>query len=155
MKLLSQQDPAWANVKMGESNETLAKSGCTTTDISMLSSWYADMGFGCYRSPDWLAKNLRYTKDGYLYWQSITEKMGFAFDWRFYTYDEMRILPALSGKLSSCLLRLYDGSKAHWVVGIRKIGNYYYVANPYPLPSGRREFIHKSVISGGATFIVG
>lgn len=152
MELLSQRDPAWADVKIGKSKETIAKSGCTITCGSMLSSWYESIGVGKFRDPEWMAKNLRFTKEGYVFWQSFTEKLGFSFDWRFYYYDEMRILPALSGKTTSCLLRLYDGAKAHWVVGIRKVGNYYFVANPYPLPSGRREFIHKSIISGGATF---
>lgn len=155
MKLLSQKDPKWAKVKIGQSNFTLGNSGCLITDISMLSDWYSRYrGIGEYHDPEWLAKNLRFTFDGYLYWSSITKELAFKFDWRFYYYDENRILPALTGKNTACLLRIYDGAKAHWVVGIRKVGNYYYVANPYPLPSGRREFIHKSIISGGATFDV-
>lgn len=153
MKLLSQRNPYWADERIGQSNETIGRSGCVITDISMLSDWYSRYrGVGCFRDPEWLAKNLSFTKDGLLYWNSVSEKMDFKFTWRFYRYDEARILPALAGENTACLLRLYDGAKTHWVVGIRKVGNYYYVANPYPLPSGRREFIHKSVISGGATF---
>jgi len=152
MKLLSQRDPAWANVKIGSSNLTLGIDGCVITDLSMLTDWYNRyLKAGVFRNPEWIAKNLDFTPSGLIYWKSV-KKLGFNFDWRFYRYDEGRILPALSGKLTACLLRLYEGTKTHWVVGIRKVGSYYYVANPYPLPSGRREFIHKSIISGGATF---
>lgn len=153
MKLLSQRDPEWANITLGESKETLGESGCVVTDLAMLSDWYARYrNSGEYRTPGYLAKHLEFTPDGLIYWNSIKKRLGFKFTWRFYRYDEARILPALAGKNTACLLRLYDGAKTHWVVGIRKVGNYYYVANPYPLPSGRREFVHKSNISGGATF---
>jgi len=153
MKLLSQQDKNWADVKIGSSNTTLRESGCTITDLSMLSDWYSRYrGVGEYRNPAWMARNLDFTPSGFLYWGSVTKKLGFKFSWRFYRYDEKYILPALSGKDTSLLLRIYDGTKAHWLVGIKKVGNYYFVADPYPLPSGQRKFIHKSIISGGATF---
>ena len=155
MKLLSQRDPDWANVTIGESDATIGRYGCTITDISMLSDWYSRYRYaGKFCTPKKLAKKLKFTSTGLLYWRSIEEydSLGFKFTWRFYSYDEARILPALNGKNTACLLRLYNGNLVHWVVGIKKIGNYYLVADPYPLPSGKRKLIHKINISGGSTF---
>jgi hypothetical protein len=155
MKLLSQRDPQWSGVSIGESSVTLRESGCVVTDIAMLSDWYSRYrNAGKYRNPGKLAKKLKFTSSGLLYWSSIEayKSLGFKFTWRFYRYDESRILPALRGKNTTCLLRLYHGSASHWVVGIRKVGSYYLVADPYPLPSGKRRFVHKKHISGGSTF---
>jgi hypothetical protein len=46
-------------------------------------------------------------------------------------------------------LRLHDGSQTHWVVGIKKVFNQYFVADPY---SKTRHFINKNIITGSAHF---
>lgn len=145
MKLLSQRDPKWSFKPIGQSKRTIGSDGCVITDISMLSDWY-----GLFKDPSWMAKNLKFTDGGLLLWNSVSDSiLPFKFTWRFYNNDESRIIPALSGKKTACLLQLRG---IHWVVGIKKIGSYYYVADPYPLPSGKRSWVHKSLVSGGATF---
>lgn len=140
MQLLGQRNIKWANVKIGKSNSLVKDYGCAITGISMLSSWY-----GCFKDPGWMAKNLRFLNDLIL-WQSVAEKLCFKFVWRQYGYHEQKIKDSLAGKKTSVLLQL---QKRHWVVGIRKVGNYYFVADPYP-PS--RRLVHKSQISGSAHF---
>jgi len=140
MKILSQRDPDWGWKPIGNSKSLIRDFGCTLTGISMLSDFY-----GCYHDPAWMAKNLSFLVDKIL-WNSITQKLCFKFVWRFYKYDESQILPALKGKDTSCLLEI---QRRHWVVGIKKVLNYYWVADPY---TGSRRFIHKSLISGGARF---
>ena len=140
MKLLGQRDSAWGHKKIGQSLRTIRADGCLITDLSMLSSWY-----GFYQDPAWMAEYLKFTHNGLLFWKSITSSLlPMKFVWRFYTYDERRITLALSGKTTSCVLQIRGN---HWVVGIRKVGSYYYVADPW---DKKRKFINKSVISGGA-----
>jgi ABC-type bacteriocin/lantibiotic exporter with double-glycine peptidase domain len=140
MKILSQRDPKWGQKTIGKTGSTLRDYGCTLTSISMLSDWY-----GCYQDPGQLAKNLRFLKDLIL-WQSVTEKLCFRWVWRAYKYDETKILASLKGKTTSCLLQVRGN---HWVVGIRKVGNHYWVADPW---DGKRKFLNKSVITGSSHF---
>lgn len=140
MQLIGQRDPRWSFKTIGNSKTTIGAMGCTISCVSMLSDFY-----GCFVNPGWLAKNLSFAVDKIL-WNSITDKTCFKFIWRFYTYDEKQIVEALNGKTTSCLLEIRH---AHWVVGIKKLGSYYLVADPWQ-PS--RHLYHKSYISGGARF---
>jgi len=140
MQLVGQRDPRWAGKTIGQSKSLIKDYGCTISCVSMLSDWC-----GCFRSPGWLAKNLRFLNDKIL-WQSVNEKLCFVWLWRQYGYNEQKITESLNGKKSSVILEVY---KKHWVVGIRKVGNYYYVADPwYP----KRRLIHKSAVSGSSHF---
>jgi hypothetical protein len=140
MLLVGQRDPRWGFKPIGKSNTTIGQAGCTISSLSMLSDFY-----GCYKDPWWMSQNLSFLVDRIL-WNSITQKLCFKFIWRFYNYDEKRITDSLNGKTTSVLLQVHGN---HWVVGIKKLGNYYYVADPW---TKTRRFIHKSEISGGATF---
>jgi hypothetical protein len=140
MIILSQRDVRWAGKTIGNSKSLIKDYGCTITSISMLSDFYK-----CYHDPAWMAKNLTFLVDKVL-WNSISEKLCFKFVWRFYKYDEAKIWNALDGETTSCLLEI---QKKHWVVGIRKIGNYYWCADPW---TASRRLINKNLISGGATF---
>ena len=106
----------------------------------MLSDWY-----GGYKDPSWMAKNLSFQVDKVI-WNSINKKLNFDFVWRFYKYEEGRIPEALKGKDTACLLEI---QKKHWVVGIKKIGSYYWCADPW---TASKRLINKNLISGGATF---
>jgi hypothetical protein len=67
MKHLSQYDPSWGFVKLGQSPLTLAKFGCTTTSMSMLTDY-----FGGYVDPPTIAHNVaNYTKDGLVIWEKL------------------------------------------------------------------------------------
>jgi len=140
MIILGQRDPRWGGKTIGQSKSLIKDFGCTITSLSMLSDWY-----GGYKDPAWMAKNLNFQVDKVI-WNSISEKLSFNFVWRFYKYDEPRILGALNGKDTSCLLEI---QKKHWVVGIKKIGSYYWIADPW---TASRRLINKNLISGGAIF---
>src|SRR4030042_4080380 len=131
MKLIGQKDFRWADVTIGKSASKIKDYGCTISSVSMLSDWY-----NCFSDPAWLAKNLSFQVDLIL-WKSITEKLCFRWTWRQYGYDENKILQSLEGKTTSCILQI---QKRHWVVGIRKVGSYYLVADPW-VPN--RHFYHK------------
>ena len=61
-----QTDSRWANVTLGSSGQTMAKIGCATTAIAMMESHR--LGYTIY--PDAMAKQLRYTASGSVYWPS-------------------------------------------------------------------------------------
>lgn len=126
MKMLSQRDPLWASVKMGQSDLTLGKAGCTTTVVSMISD-----DFGCFKSPLEIAHNVHnYTEGGYILWQSINEvfKVQMRFVWRGYGekgvgyVSEVKnlapIMQALANPNQRVALQVNDG--AHWVKLVRK-----------------------------------
>jgi len=140
MKIYSQRDPKWGGKTIGNSKSLIKDYGCTISGIAMLSSWY-----GCDHDPAWMAKNLRFLND-LVIWQSVTEKLCFKWVWRQYGRNDAKILASLKGKTTSCLLQVQN---RHWIVGIRKIGNYYWCADPW---TGTRRFIHKSLISGSSHF---
>ena len=140
MKLLGQRDPKWMDVKIADSTSSLYYYGCTITCISMLSSWY-----GCFKDPEWLAKNLRFSYD-LVFWQSVSEKMCFRWVWRQYGRNEQKIDASLNGKTTSCILQI---NKGHWVVAVGKDGNNYRIADPW-YPSYRT--IPKSQITGSSHF---
>lgn len=72
-----QTDGRWANVQIGQSGKTMAKIGCATTAIAMMESYRT--GKTIY--PDAMAKQLRYTASGSVYWPShftaVTDSSGY------------------------------------------------------------------------------
>jgi GH25 family lysozyme M1 (1,4-beta-N-acetylmuramidase) len=135
---LSQRDPKWNFKTIGETKMTIGAWGCTLTCVSMASSW-----FDCYKDPAWMAKNLRYTGTGLLYWQSIDEKTCFDFEWRFYKHDEKRIKEALDNPRKVCLLQVYS---RHWILATRKVPLGYIAVDPW---TGGYKYYLTSSISGG------
>ena len=61
-----QTDSRWANVTLGSSGKTIRQSGCTTTAIAMIESYRS----GTTITPDVMARKLRYSSSGDLYWPS-------------------------------------------------------------------------------------
>ena len=111
MKYLSQRDPAWAEKKLGQSNSTLGRWGCTTTSISMLSDY-----FECYKSPLEIASNVNNYQDDLILWSHL------AFDrMQFVKREKVRndkgLQNALSGPDTAVILQVNNG--AHWVVAAR------------------------------------
>lgn len=129
MKILSQKNPTWANVKLGNSNSTIANYGCTITCLSMLSDWYGD-----WKSPDWIAKNLSFNNNGEIFWTSINGKMPFDFVYRYYKQDDKKIKEILDSKDNACLLRINYISRGksfvHWVVALLYGKEGYRIADP-------------------------
>ena len=61
-----QNDSRWANTVIADSGKTFSKIGCATTAIAMMESFRT----GTTIYPDAMAKQLRYTSSGSLYWPS-------------------------------------------------------------------------------------
>lgn len=77
IKYLSQRDPKWSDVKLGSSNITVGRYGCTSVCLSMLSDY-----FDCFQDPKQIATNLRnYSGDGNINWIGLNFP-SFSFRWR-------------------------------------------------------------------------
>lgn len=59
-----QTDSRWANITLGASGKTISQIGCATTAIAMLESYRT----GSVIYPDAMARQLRYTASGSVYW---------------------------------------------------------------------------------------
>lgn len=101
-----QTDPRWADVLIGTSGKPFSQIGCATTAVAMLESYRT--GRTIY--PDAMAKELRYTPSGSLYWPehytAVTDGSGY--------------LSAVYGRLKQGKPVLFgarngNGSQ-HWVV---------------------------------------
>lgn len=64
--VFKQADSRWGHVTLGSSGKTMAKIGCATTAIAMMESYRT----GTTIYPDAMAKNLKYTSSGNVYWPS-------------------------------------------------------------------------------------
>lgn len=126
MKILSQRDPKWAFVNIGDSKLTVGGFGCLISVLSMFSSWY-----GKFLDPAFLAKHLKFTSSGLLLWQSITaSELPFRFVYRYYTKNDVKIKEILASKNGACALQVNNGK--HWValIGYSLIYGYK-IADPY------------------------
>jgi len=112
MVILSQKDKRWAGTFIGNTKLTVYNYGCTITALSMLSSWY-----GVYRNPAWMAKNLKFTETGLLYWSSIGQsELNMNFVYRYYTRDDKKIQSIIASRDNACLLQV--NNKKHWVLAM-------------------------------------
>lgn len=72
-----QTDSRWASVTLGSSGQTMAKIGCATTGIAMMESCRT----GTTIDPGAMAKKLKYTSSGSVYWPSdytaVTSSSGY------------------------------------------------------------------------------
>ncbi len=101
-----QTDSRWANVTIGTSGKTMAQIGCATTAIAMMESYRT----GSIITPGAMAKKLRYTATGSVYWPShytaVTNPSGYLKA----VYSQLQAgKPVLFGAKNS-----YGGQ--HWVV---------------------------------------
>ncbi len=118
MIIENQRDQRWAQVKLGQSNLSIGRYGCTTTCISMLSDY-----FGCFVDPVELQNHLKYTPDGLILWTTLDlPKMQFARRIRFddnpgvdYTPN---ILDALKDPDKAVILEV---DHSHWLVALSKV----------------------------------
>lgn len=141
---LCQRNPEWGDKKLGASNLTIAKYGCTTTCTSMLSDY-----FGCYQQPDDIAAHIDwYTPEGLILWTKLNfSKMGFV--WRFYKNNPQTINAAVKDPNLACMLEV-EGK--HWVVVLSKLPllNVYRIADPWD-GKVKLSTAYKT-ITGGAVF---
>jgi len=143
MKILSQREALWATKLLGGSKLTIAKAGCVTTGLSMLSDYYQ-----CFEDPGQIAAHKEYyTLDGLILWDRL--RFGkFHFVERIRNFDPIKINSALANPKTAVLLNIWHGS--HWVVGLRGgVFGGYVVADPW---NGSKITIKASDITGFATF---
>lgn len=114
MIYLSQRDPRWAALKLGQSKLTVGRYGCTTTCISMLSDY-----FKSFIDPGKLATaTLKYTKDGLIIWQSVDNIPHMKFEARMYGQKDAEIMASLKDPKKAVILQVNNGQ--HWVVALRR-----------------------------------
>lgn len=125
--ILSQRDQRWAEKKLGPSQLTVGRYGCTTTSICMGLS-----AFGFSVTPDAIAKDRKaYTKDGLILWQNLKLPGGFRMRARIQGRNDDAIKASLRDPDEFVILQVADGS--HWVLATGKtlLGNDYKVADPW------------------------
>ena len=126
MTILSQRNPNWASMRIGLSNLTIGRFGCTLTSLSMLSEY-----FNGFVAPPNIAKNgAWFTPDGLILWGKLNFPT-MKFEKRLYSRDDAAITAALKDPNKGVLLEVAD--KSHWVLGLRKtlFGKDYVVADPW------------------------
>ena len=101
-----QTDSRWSGIQIGESGKTFHQIGCATTAIAMMESYRT----GTTIYPDAMARQLRYTPSGSVYWpehyMAVTNSSGFLSA----IYNKLRQgKPILFGATNSY-------GKQHWVV---------------------------------------
>jgi ABC-type bacteriocin/lantibiotic exporter with double-glycine peptidase domain len=124
MKILSQRDPTWSNVKLGASPLTIGRYGCTTTGLSMLSDY-----FYCYMRPDQIAAQTNwYTPQGLVIWGNLDFKH-MEFVKRGFGWKTNEIEAAIKSPDMAILLEV---NNAHWVVALSKaLLGAYRIADPF------------------------
>lgn len=135
MRILSQRNPIWGDINIGQSSEKISRSGCLITCLSMLSDWY-----GTFNTPGWMARNLSFTSDGRLLWQSIRPPMRFVY--RYYKRDDAKIKSILFSKDNAVILEVPAFNAKHWVlvVGFSRWAGYK-IADPF---DGTTKWLDKS-----------
>ena len=131
MIYLSQRDARWANIKLGKSNQTIGRSGCTTTSLTMGLNY-----FGFPIQPPYIANQDTYTIDGYILWSKLDLPGSFKLIKRIGSTetpirDDKAILESLRSTNGFVLLNVNHGT--HWVLALSKVWfkNDYYVADPW------------------------
>jgi len=125
MEYLSQRDPRWANVTIGETTTTLGRMGCTITCLSMLTDY-----FGCKLSPAQIAQNANNFSNDSVQWINL-DFPTFSFRWRegHYFSDadniiDIEVIKAYlatgndSEQRNNRAVLLEVANRSHWVVGL-------------------------------------
>lgn len=150
MILLSQRDPAYANVHLGASSLSVHDYGCTTVCMSMLTDYFKG-----FMSPVQIATHSEwYTKDGLVLWG----KMNFPtmkFEKRLRTRNDFEIMASVEDPNKAVLVevQLPKGGR-HWLVVLGKelLGKGYRVVDPWTGKKSTTSVYH-NLITGSAHFI--
>lgn len=151
MITLSQRDKRWASEKLGASPFIVGRYGCTITCLSMLSDH-----FNAFKTPRYLARYLKYTKDGLVYWNSLPQSLPFKLKKRLYQRNDKEILESLDEPDEAVILQV---DNYHWVVacGVYRFAPWIYrIADPW---IGKKKALVKpfspySEITGSAHFVL-
>lgn len=112
MIYLSQRNPKWAAVKMGDTPFTVGRYGCTLTALSMATDYFKKFK-GEWKSPNYLATNLKFTKGGLVIWGSLPLLLNCRLLQRVYSYSKDLLNAALKSPYRAALLQV-EGF--HWVI---------------------------------------
>lgn len=144
MQRLLQKDPRWTMKKIGKTNLTIGRMGCTITCVSMVSDW-----FKCFKRPDELANLLSFTADGLLIWNSIEKELCFKLLKRFYGWDLASIDDGIKDDNKVSLLEV---DNSHWVLATKRIFNSKHYMTVDPL-GGLPATLKYKRVTGGAILI--
>lgn len=123
----AQRDSRWAKKTMGDSNSTIGDYGCTISSISSLGFWACDD-----KTPDWCADNFRFTANGSLYWDSVTNAdINMDFVYRYYGDNPAKIKEILNSELNTVVLEVPAWGAKHWVAGLSYSNGDYLVYDPW------------------------
>ena len=142
MNSFSQRNPEWARARLGESDLTIGRFGCTTTCIANLSSYFKDD-----LNPIQISQRIKYTPGGLVIWASCIFP-SFVFERREVGRNDEEIMKALLDPKRAVILNVANGS--HWVVAIGG-GPTLRIADPW---LGDRSTMarYKNDITGAAYF---
>ena len=149
MQILSQRDSRWAAEKLGTSYVTVGRYGCTITCLSMLSGY-----FKSFKTPRFLAKYLKYTRDGLIIWSSMPYVLPFRLDKRLYRQDDIEIKKSLDDPDKAVILQV---DNFHWVVclGVYRFAPWIYrIADPWTGKKKAFVFSGYKKITGSAHLII-
>ena len=123
MIIYSQRDSRWAQLKLGFSQLTMGRFGCTTCCISMLTTYYHPD-----ETPDKTVKTIKYTPGGLVIWNSVSYP-NFKFTKRYYFRDNKVIEAYIKDPKKAVILEVQH---SHWVVATGKsfFGGYN-IADPW------------------------
>ena len=125
LPLLCQRNPSWSEQKIGASQLTLGKYGCTTTSLSELSFY-----FGCPLTPPQIAKNIDwYTPEGLVIWRNL-KFTNFTFEKRLNSRIDAAINESLKDPDKAVMVEV-EGR--HWLTVIGKTfwGNDWKAIDPW------------------------
>jgi hypothetical protein len=155
MKHLSQLDPAWKNVKIGESSLTVGNYGCTLACLSMISSV-----FGPFKTPEQLAKmkhlftGLGHPQGaGMVLWKEFAKEIEHIGSiQRVYSHDEGLFARAIAEERKEVMIEVeYQGTAwaRHWVVAVQALGGGdYIIIDPIGGVERRLKSRYKKILGG-------
>lgn len=122
MQILGQRN--YPGAMLGNSGYSLARYGCTTTDITMFYNWI----FGKNVTPAWMSTQIEYNSQGMILWTSLS-RVGLKLVSRVQGRNDAIMSQALKNPIQGCLIQV-DGD--HWVFGLSKafLGGYN-IADPW------------------------
>jgi len=134
---LEQDDPKWADEKIGKTSFTIGAYGCLITDLSMLSYWYGE-----YFSPKELSEKANFTPKGWYIWRSGDSFLPFNFKYRYYIKDAIKIKEILFSEDNAVVVRVSAYGAYHWlaVIGYDQVSKEFIGADPL---TGDKVFIER------------
>ncbi len=108
---LCQLDSRWADTPIGNTPYKIGPWGCLINALCSHMKWYCDP-----KDPNWASKSWKYTSQGALYWNSITDSdCEIDFVWRYYGRDDSKMRSILNSEFNAVVVEVNLGSIKHWL----------------------------------------